>query len=82
MTTTTKSLKCQVSPTGSCRWKIPGIGIDIMWADAGSPLILDKNVCRIQSLGSDDYYETREDAQKAVDAFMEFAKDLIIRFST
>ena len=82
MTTTTKSLKPQVGPTGLCLWKIPGdTGLDIMWAGAGSPLTLGRHtiahgmMTRIHSLGSDGNYGTRKDAQKAVETFIARANE-------
>ena len=82
MTTTTKSLKPQIGPTGLCLWKIPGdTDLDIMWAGPGSPLTLGRHtiphgmMTRIHSFGSDGNFETRKDAQKAVDTFIARANE-------
>jgi hypothetical protein len=68
-------LRPQLSPTGLAKWNLPDSSLSIVWQGPGSPLMLVADVpggifTSIESAGSDGTYQTRKEAQKAVETFV------------
>ena len=70
----------QTGPTGLIVWRIPDTGLEIMWPGPGAGLFVGAAttpggaVTRIEHPSADGTYDTRKDAQRAVDAFLAAAK--------
>jgi hypothetical protein len=73
-------VKPQTSPTGLCKWDLPDSSLSIIWQGPGSRLMLVADVpggmfTSIESEGSNGTYQTRKEAQKAVESFIRKAQE-------
>jgi hypothetical protein len=73
---TKTSIRPQTSPTGLCKWNLPESELSIVWPGPGAGLMLcvDKPgglMTSINSNGSNGTYNTRKEAQAAVDMFVD-----------
>lgn len=66
----------QVGPTGLTLWRIPDSNLEIIWPGPGAGLSIGQAttpggaVTRIEHPAADAAYQTRAEAQRAVDAFL------------